>query len=166
MLVGGASNLPIDFMPDGMRSEVKGNSGLNFCPIRTFISRRLTAIFERKIEPELWTKVVETLPLGVLNTKIGTQLATGSSDNRDKSGKLKQRTDSDGGTQKYGDLIIKRLIFAVLFVIGGFFVALNAPDDERRLLGAAVITGGWLLAALGLGLLWATGFSATLGWPV
>lgn len=58
----------------------------------------------------------------------------------------------------------RRFILMVLFVGGGIFFALNAPDDERRLLGAACVCAGLFLVVIGFGLWWVTGFPFTWGW--
>jgi hypothetical protein len=86
----------------------------------------------------------------------GAQRRSSYFNNRRDIAKLEKRADSNGGTQKYRNVIIERLILAVLFVFGGFFVALNAPDDKNgdcsvpRLSAAAACWPLWEWVCCGL----------------
>src|SRR6266404_2267056 len=63
--------------------------------------------------------------------------------------------------------IICRFILAILGVLCGFFLSLlgwNCFDNKRRLLGAALVSTGWPLGALGFLLLWLTSFPSTWHW--
>jgi hypothetical protein len=117
-------------------------------------------------------EVVKVFPaLVVLDRKISTsdgqispQLVARRADHDDENGSLQKSASSDSGAKKYRYPVIERLIVCILFIFGGFFLALNAPDDNRVLLGAACVGGGLLLVASGLGLWWLTLFPATWGW--
>src|SRR5262249_45817469 len=102
---------------------------------------------------------------GTGNVNIGPQLAAGRSDHRDEREKLQKADNRDGSAKKYRDVVIERLVLTVLLVFGGFFLALYGPDNQRSRFRSSIIGGG-LLAALGLGLWWATLLPSTWGWPL
>ena len=63
--------------------------------------------------------------------------------------------------------IVRRFIFAVFGLLGGFFLSLwgwYLFDKDRRLLGASLVGLGWLLGALGLTLLILTDYPSTWRW--
>jgi hypothetical protein len=65
---------------------------------------------------------------------------------------------------------IGRFFLMALGVISGSVLGLwlgpNYFNDERRLLGSAIIVGGFFLVAFGLGLCLSVGFRGTWGWPL
>jgi hypothetical protein len=95
------------------------------------------------------------------NSNISAQLSPRGTDAHHQRGSLEQRANSDGRAQNYRNVIIHCLVLAFVFVFGGFFLGLGAP--EGRLLSAKFV-GSCLLIAFGLGLLWLICIPATLEW--
>src|SRR6266852_2594286 len=65
--------------------------------------------------------------------------------------------------------IIRRFFFAVFGLFSGFYISLRGwhlSDNQRKLLGATLVGIGWLVGAIGLGLLWLTAFPQTWGWSL
>src|SRR5260221_481295 len=81
---------------------------------------------------------------------------------------LIDRTTDDNAESEFDEVpIICRFILAILGVLCGFFLSLlgwNCFDNKRRLLGAALVSTGWPLGALGFLLLWLTSFPSTWHW--
>jgi hypothetical protein len=78
-----------------------------------------------------------------------------------------QPADKDQPFIEFDRLVLRRTWLAVSGLLGGFFLSIRGwqySHDKRRLLGAALIAGGWLLGAGGLGLLWLTAYSGTWNW--
>jgi len=69
--------------------------------------------------------------------------------------------------KSYQPPIGRRFLLVILSLLVGFFLSLwgwENFDHNRRLLGAALIGGGFMLGAFGLGLWWPTGFPGSWSW--
>jgi hypothetical protein len=77
---------------------------------------------------------------------VGPQLSSGRGDDDNNRAKLKEGGDRHEGGKTQINPIIKRFFFALFGVLGSFFFALHAPDDERRLLRVTWLGGCGLLA--------------------
>jgi hypothetical protein len=95
---------------------------------------------------------------------IRSQLSSARADHYKESTDLQKGPDSNGARENQHPPIGRRFCLMILCILSGIFLALKAPDDGRILVRTSFIGGGMLLAGLGLGLWWLTGFPWTRGW--
>ena len=78
-----------------------------------------------------------------------------------------EERDSPGKDHKQP--VGRRFFLALLSLLGTFFCSLRGWEhlyNERRIIGAAWLSGAVLLGLFGMSLWWATGFRSTWGWIV
>jgi hypothetical protein len=134
------------------------------CPQRKTICRSLTSIAAAKGNPDSGFGEDGLIVFVDFSKYVSPQLSPRGSNYNNQRTELKESGNRDESGDTQVDPITRRLFLALLGVCGGFFLALNAPDDERRILRAASVSGGCLLAGGGLVLLWLDAFPFTWGW--
>jgi hypothetical protein len=100
-----------------------------------------------------------------VNTEISPQLVSAGSNHQNECCELQKTDNRYPAAKPYRDLVVERLILAILLRFGGFFLALLGPDKEGRLFGSVSLVGLGLIA-LGLGCWWTILLPATWGWPL
>lgn len=90
---------------------------------------------------------LENGSVGLVNfsKNISPQLSSRSEDDDDERAELKKSSDRYDGSENKISPIVYRFFFALFGVLGGFFLALCCPDDERQLVRAAWFGGCCLL---------------------
>jgi hypothetical protein len=82
---------------------------------------------------------------------------------------LEKADKNQENIENQGPPIFRRLVLAILLNLGGYGVAvwgIEHFNDNRRLLRASFIVGGWLLLSSGFLLMFVTDFPSTWGWPL
>ncbi len=104
---------------------------------------------------------------------IGPKLPSCSADHYnngpDKGTGLERRKDSNNPSGNFDSAIRRRLLLFLFFGFGGFILSIWAGGylyDERPLLGVALVILGILFILGSLGLLVATQYPTTWGWPL
>jgi len=80
---------------------------------------------------------------------------------------LQKSDENESASEPHDMPIIRRFIVAIFGLLCGFLLCLqgwNSLDHQRRLLGAALVCSGCLLAGGGLLLFWLTNFPRTWAW--
>jgi hypothetical protein len=91
------------------------------------------------------------------------QLSSTGTDHHNESAELQEGPDSNGTRENQHPRIGQRFCLAILCILSGVFLALNAPNDDRILLRTSFVGGGMLLDGIGYSLWWFTGLSWTWG---
>lgn len=79
----------------------------------------------------------------------------------------KQKSEQGDSARKYHQPPVgRRLILAVIGLLGCFICGLRYSYEERRGLAAVWLACAILLGSIGMGLWWMTGFRETWNWPI